>query len=813
VEPKRSFWASLPLLATTSLLLASSSPSWGQSATVTPTPRPTVSVGEQIPPWQIHFPLFQAGAEFNQRETQGIEFEGAGISCVPKWLASQGRTLPRLSCNVPGGSAFGTPTHTPTQTPTPTVTPTPTLTHTPTHTHTPLNCTTFEAGCGANYVHIAPAAVGRNIVSPTDSTYPALHVQRSEANGAVRPEGVVLENTAGAGTTKSPAVRFKSRTGNVANAEARLYFNPNGSNMNMDIQVQENGGGWVDLINFREDELNVQQRLINEFGSIQLRPGNGLMPAASQDTNIITHADFKLQWLNTTQEARFLLLDTAAAIIFRAAAGQTGSFTEFKDDTDAVLIAFTGDGQVAIQHNAPEAPLDIRVTNPTDTVTGLFSTVVTPFYSRATNTTLINNTNYRSMMSDYDLNPSADFSAVFGSITAYAAFIATNAATTTNFSTTLRGIGATVFHKGSGAVAHMDNFFAVRNDGAGTVTDATGGAYRVDNQMTGGLVTNAVTLKAATPFGALGGETSTFTNITGILVKDHNPKGAGTTTLTNPPKGVVVEDQTATNSIGVEIEGANGKALWIGSGADNTDAANGITFGASSDTNLYRSAANTLMTDDAFDANSLTLDTALAVAEGGTGATTLSDGYVLLGSATGAITPLDVTAKGSLLVGDGTTDPVALAVGTNTHVLTADSTEASGVKWAAAGGGTDTVVVMGSSINQGAAASTNNYLPVGGGRFTTTVGNDVGVVGVSGTVIDCYAHVDTPPGAGDTWTVTWVLEGSDQSMSCTISGAAATDCTDSTDFSITAGDALSARYTETGTAAASRQGWSCAITL
>jgi len=74
--------------------------------------------------------------------------------------------------------------------------------------------------------------------------------------------------------------------------------------------------------------------------------------------------------------------------------------------------------------------------------------------------------------------------------------------------------------------------------------------------------------------------------------------------------------------------------------------------------------------------------TTIAVDRGGTGATTLGDGYVLLGSGTGAITALDVTAKGSLLVGDGTTDPVALAVGANDTVLTADSSEASGTKWA-----------------------------------------------------------------------------------------------------------------------------------
>ena len=57
------------------------------------------------------------------------------------------------------------------------------------------------------------------------------------------------------------------------------------------------------------------------------------------------------------------------------------------------------------------------------------------------------------------------------------------------------------------------------------------------------------------------------------------------------------------------------------------------------------------------DLTTLTLDTQLAVAEGGTGATTLTDGGVLLGSGTGAITALGVLTDGQMIVGDGTTDP------------------------------------------------------------------------------------------------------------------------------------------------------------
>ncbi len=51
--------------------------------------------------------------------------------------------------------------------------------------------------------------------------------------------------------------------------------------------------------------------------------------------------------------------------------------------------------------------------------------------------------------------------------------------------------------------------------------------------------------------------------------------------------------------------------------------------------------------------------TDLAVADGGTGASSLTDGGVLLGSGTGAITAMAVLGDGEMIVGDGTTDPVA----------------------------------------------------------------------------------------------------------------------------------------------------------
>ncbi len=56
-------------------------------------------------------------------------------------------------------------------------------------------------------------------------------------------------------------------------------------------------------------------------------------------------------------------------------------------------------------------------------------------------------------------------------------------------------------------------------------------------------------------------------------------------------------------------------------------------------------------------------------------------------NAAGAVMNSDLDTKGEILVGDGSGDPTALSVGTNGYILTADSSEATGVKWAANAGG------------------------------------------------------------------------------------------------------------------------------
>jgi len=101
-------------------------------------------------------------------------------------------------------------------------------------------------------------------------------------------------------------------------------------------------------------------------------------------------------------------------------------------------------------------------------------------------------------------------------------------------------------------------------------------------------------------------------------------------------------------------------------------------------------------------------------------------------NAAGAVMNSDLDGKGELLVGDGSGDPTALAVGNDGYVLKANSSTATGLEWSAAGSGGDVnqnafsnIAVSGQDTV--AADSTTDTLNIAAGSnvtITTNASND-----------------------------------------------------------------------------------------
>ena len=189
---------------------------------------------------------------------------------------------------------------------------------------------------------------------------------------------------------------------------------------------------------------------------------------------------------------------------------------------------------------------------------------------------------------------------------------------------------------------------------------------------------------------------------------------------------VTAEDLDTAGNSGTGSVDLDSQSLTVsgdGTILTSTASGQGITFAIADATTSAKGAASFSSDNFAVSSGAVTIKSGgvdltaevtgtLPVANGGTGATTLTDGGVLLGSGTGAITATAVLTNGQLLIGDGTGDPT---VGTLT-------------------GGTNVTVTNGAGSITIAATDTNTTYTAGDGldlsgtEFSTDLKSNGGLV-------------------------------------------------------------------------------------
>jgi hypothetical protein len=138
-------------------------------------------------------------------------------------------------------------------------------------------------------------------------------------------------------------------------------------------------------------------------------------------------------------------------------------------------------------------------------------------------------------------------------------------------------------------------------------------------------------------------------------ITDHGIMlGSGTTAIT--PLGVATDGQIPIGSSGADPVLA---AITPGDGIDVTNAAGAITIAV----DLKANGGLVIDTTElAVDLGASAITGTLAVGDGGSGATTLTDHGVLLGSGTDPITALGVMTNGQLVIGSTGADPVVASI-------------------------------------------------------------------------------------------------------------------------------------------------------
>jgi hypothetical protein len=201
--------------------------------------------------------------------------------------------------------------------------------------------------------------------------------------------------------------------------------------------------------------------------------------------------------------------------------------------------------------------------------------------------------------------------------------------------------------------------------------------------------TGAVTVSTGTIPVASGGTGATSLTDGGVLL------GSGTGAVT--ALAVLTDSQMIVGDGSGDPVAESGATLRtsIGVGTGDSPQFTAVNVGAATDTTVARASAGDINVEGNIVYRAGGTD--VPVTDGGTGASSLTDGGVLLGSGTGAITAMSVLTDSQMIVGDGSGDPVAesgATLRTSIGVGTGDSPQFTAVNVGAAA---DTTVARASA--------------------------------------------------------------------------------------------------------------------
>lgn len=148
--------------------------------------------------------------------------------------------------------------------------------------------------------------------------------------------------------------------------------------------------------------------------------------------------------------------------------------------------------------------------------------------------------------------------------------------------------------------------------------------------------------------------------------------------------------------------------------------------------------------------------------------------------------------KGSTLNFNNT--PSVTWVCSTTGIVTSCSATASG---SGGSGGGIVTYSSGSAINPAGT----QFVAIGGGGQSSTAESDVRIGAPSAATISAmFVNLDLAAGLGNSIAFTWRKAGASQTLTCTISGAVATTCSDTThSFTVAQGDLIDIQMVTTGT--------------